>query len=185
MWCVCAALVRTLKAIGVVNAYPKYADLPGFHRHVTRQTGQTVKTNSRNLGLRETHAVVPTVRVASGLLGLPRRSKHTFQRVTGGALNVANVKGRVGVISVKIAATEGGEVKTILPTENVHEIGFSPQGSYVITWQRPSTFPTQFRSSSSSSSSSDQQWISLPSPPRNSAQGADFLPFFPPPSQAG
>ena len=51
----------------------------------------------------------------------------------------------MGVTSVKIAATEDGEVKTILPTENVHEIGFSPQGSYVITWQRPSTFPLKLK----------------------------------------
>jgi len=44
------------------------------------------------------------------------------------------------------ASTEGvtvidasvGHVITALPTPNVHELGFSPRGSYLITWERPS-----------------------------------------------
>lgn len=31
-----------------------------------------------------------------------------------------------------------GHVVTLLPAENVYELGFSPLGTYVITWQRPS-----------------------------------------------
>lgn len=30
-----------------------------------------------------------------------------------------------------------GHVVTILPAENVYELGFSPLGTYIITWQRP------------------------------------------------
>lgn len=44
--------------------------------------------------------------------------------------------------SVKVASADTGEIRATLPTEAVHEIGFSPQGSYIITWQRPSTFPS-------------------------------------------
>jgi len=44
------------------------------------------------------------------------------------------------------ASTEGvsvidasvGHVITTLPTPNVYELGFSPRGSYIITWERPS-----------------------------------------------
>jgi translation initiation factor 2A len=32
----------------------------------------------------------------------------------------------------------GGQVITTLPTPNVYELGFSPLGTYLITWQRPS-----------------------------------------------
>ncbi|KAI9841012.1 MAG: hypothetical protein M1838_003804 [Thelocarpon superellum] len=31
-----------------------------------------------------------------------------------------------------------GSIITTLPTSNVYELGFSPQGSYLITWERPS-----------------------------------------------
>ena len=31
-----------------------------------------------------------------------------------------------------------GKVLTSLPTPNVYELGFSPRGSYIITWERPS-----------------------------------------------
>lgn len=40
-----------------------------------------------------------------------------------------------GVTVVDAAA---GDVITTLPTPNVYEIGFSPRGSYIITWERPS-----------------------------------------------
>ena len=31
-----------------------------------------------------------------------------------------------------------GHVITTLPAQNVYELGFSPRGTYIITWQRPS-----------------------------------------------
>ena len=31
-----------------------------------------------------------------------------------------------------------GHIVTTLPAENVYELGFSPRGTFVITWQRPS-----------------------------------------------
>ncbi|KAI5806122.1 eukaryotic translation initiation factor eIF2A-domain-containing protein [Geopyxis carbonaria] len=39
--------------------------------------------------------------------------------------------------NVHIADPLTGEVVTTLPTANVYEIGFSPRGNFVITWQRP------------------------------------------------
>jgi translation initiation factor 2A len=41
-------------------------------------------------------------------------------------------------ISVTIIDPSVGHVVATLPTENVFELGFSPLGTYVITWQRPS-----------------------------------------------
>lgn len=39
---------------------------------------------------------------------------------------------RVSVVDASI-----GNVVTTLPAENVYELGFSPLGTYIITWQRP------------------------------------------------
>lgn len=38
---------------------------------------------------------------------------------------------------VKISNPDTGEVISTLPAQNVHEIGFSPHGSFIITWERP------------------------------------------------
>jgi translation initiation factor 2A len=40
--------------------------------------------------------------------------------------------------SVTIIDPSVGQVIAILPAENVFELGFSPLGTYIITWQRPS-----------------------------------------------
>ena len=40
--------------------------------------------------------------------------------------------------SVTVVGTSDGQNIANLPTENVFEIGFSPRGSFIITWQRPS-----------------------------------------------
>ena len=37
-----------------------------------------------------------------------------------------------------IVDPESGAVVSTLPAENTYELGFSPLGTYVITWQRPS-----------------------------------------------
>lgn len=39
---------------------------------------------------------------------------------------------RVSVIDASV-----GHIITIFPTPNVYELGFSPLGTYIITWQRP------------------------------------------------
>lgn len=39
------------------------------------------------------------------------------------------------IVTVVDAST--GHVVTTLPTDNVYELGFSPAGTYIITWQRP------------------------------------------------
>ncbi|PNS21416.1 Eukaryotic translation initiation factor 2A [Sphaceloma murrayae] len=38
---------------------------------------------------------------------------------------------------VNVVDAASGHVATILPAENVFELGFSPLGTYIITWQRP------------------------------------------------
>lgn len=85
---------RSLKTIGVVDAYPKYTDLPGF-----------VKPEGNN--------------------------RCCTYSPCGKWFAWATPE------NVEVAAAETGEVKTTLPADNVHEIGFSPRGSYIITWQRP------------------------------------------------
>lgn len=39
---------------------------------------------------------------------------------------------------VSVVDASSGQVVTTLPTPNVFELGFSPLGTYLITWQRPS-----------------------------------------------
>jgi len=39
---------------------------------------------------------------------------------------------------VTVIDASNGHVITSLPTPNVYELGFSPRGSYIITWERPS-----------------------------------------------
>jgi len=38
---------------------------------------------------------------------------------------------------VTVVDASNGHVVTTLPTDNVYELGFSPAGTYIITWQRP------------------------------------------------
>jgi translation initiation factor 2A len=38
---------------------------------------------------------------------------------------------------VTVVDASTGNVVTTLPTDNVYELGFSPAGTYIITWQRP------------------------------------------------
>ena len=46
------------------------------------------------------------------------------------------------MFSVTIVQASTGRFITTLPTENVFELGFSPLGTFIITWQRPSKDPT-------------------------------------------
>lgn len=39
---------------------------------------------------------------------------------------------------VTVTNPSAGNIVTILPAPNVYELGFSPHGTYIITWQRPS-----------------------------------------------
>lgn len=40
--------------------------------------------------------------------------------------------------SVSVVDASTGHIVTTLPADNVYELGFSPLGTYIITWQRPS-----------------------------------------------
>ena len=42
------------------------------------------------------------------------------------------------VFSVTVVDASTGHIITSLNAQNVHELGFSPLGSFLITWQRPS-----------------------------------------------
>ena len=86
---------RTLKGIGITNAAPAYAPLPGF---------QKPEGNSRCC---------------------------TYSPC-GRYFAWASNEG----VTVVDAST--GHVISSLPTPNVYELGFSPRGSYIITWERPS-----------------------------------------------
>lgn len=46
---------------------------------------------------------------------------------------MSDIFSRVSVIDASV-----GHVITTLPAQNVSELGFSPLGTYIITWQRPS-----------------------------------------------
>lgn len=50
----------------------------------------------------------------------------------GGTRVATNTPCRVSVIDASV-----GHVVTTLPAQNVYELGFSPLGTYIITWQRP------------------------------------------------
>ena len=86
---------RTLKEIGITDAAPLYAPLPGFDK---------VEGNSRCI------TYSPCGRY--------------FAYATND-----------GVTTVE---TFTGYVVGKLAIPNVYEVGFSPKGSYVITWERPS-----------------------------------------------
>ena len=45
---------------------------------------------------------------------------------------------RADLARVSVIDASAGHIITILPTPNVYELGFSPLGTYLITWQRPS-----------------------------------------------
>ena len=75
-----------------------------------------------------TYAAARTRLAGDTLLGRRRTGVPELLRVSCQVLN----SGRVHVID----AEKGSTIST-LPTENVYELGFSPLGTYVITWQRP------------------------------------------------
>ena len=43
----------------------------------------------------------------------------------------------MGDSRVSVVDASNGNLVTVLPTPNVFELGFSPLGTYIITWQRP------------------------------------------------
>ena len=51
----------------------------------------------------------------------------------GRPFSIELTSGRVNVIDASV-----GCIITTLSAENVYELGFSPRGTYIITWQRPS-----------------------------------------------
>jgi len=86
---------RTSKSIGVFDAAPVYAPLPGFQR--------------------------------------PEGNLRCCVYSPDGRFFAWASPDSVNVIDASV-----GHVVTTLPAENVYELGFSPAGTFIITWQRPS-----------------------------------------------
>lgn len=81
-------------------------------------------------GPKATFAAAVTPLTAGTLRGHPPNSKRPLGRPTQHCLT--RTRFRVSVIDASV-----GYIITTLPTPNVFELGFSPLGTYIITWQRP------------------------------------------------
>ena len=88
-------------------------------------------TNYVRIDQKETFAAALILRVADILLG-PHQNGQLTARLFF-ASTVIDKSYRVNIIDPSV-----GAIITTLPTENVYELGFSPKGTFVITWQRPS-----------------------------------------------
>ena len=78
---------------------------------------------------RETFVAAATRQTASTLRGPHPNSK---------PLNCTQATTQADSARVWVSDTSAGHIVTTLPTPNVYELGFSPLGTYLITWQRPS-----------------------------------------------
>ncbi|OLL22822.1 Eukaryotic translation initiation factor 2A [Neolecta irregularis DAH-3] len=97
----------------------------------TMPSTQFAFRTSKRIGLTNAH---PDYKPVAGLQQ-PEGHFRAFTYSPDGRYSAfASVENR----SVSIILTEDGSVANTLPVKNVYEIGFSPQGSYVITWQRAS-----------------------------------------------
>ena len=90
--------------------------------------GDTIDDSNRWLGPRVTSAAACILPVVGTLHGRRRKSKLLL-----GTLILLLSSARV-----KIIDSSKARVISRLPVENVYELGFSPLGTYFITWQRPS-----------------------------------------------
>jgi uncharacterized protein with WD repeat len=79
-------------------------------------------------GQRVAHAAACTLPAAGTLHGRQQKSRYSC-RPSISLLILA---------SVNIIDASSGSIISRLPAENVYELGFSPLGTYIITWQRPS-----------------------------------------------
>ena len=80
-------------------------------------------------GPRVIFAAVSILPVDGTLLGHPSKSEHCPQPYCQCSLITS---------SVTVVDASVGHNVTTLPAENVYELGFSPRGTFIITWQRPS-----------------------------------------------
>ena len=71
--------------------------------------------------------------VAATLRGRQRTSRSSSPQSNDEAWSDVASLNRVTVVDAS-----GGRVVSTLPAQAVYELGFSPRGSYIITWERPS-----------------------------------------------
>ena len=83
-------------------------------------------THKNDIGRRATYGAASTLRVEGTLHGLPWKGKSSISLFT----TITNVC-RVTIVDASV-----GHVVTSLKAENVYELGFSPLGTFFITWQR-------------------------------------------------
>lgn len=83
--------------------------------------------NADNLDRKETSGAVPIPHAAVILPG-PRLRSTSPKTLPGLTVLTSN---RVNIINA-----DNGTIVSTLPAENVFELGFSPLGTYIITWQR-------------------------------------------------
>jgi len=103
---------RTSKGIGLFNAAPVYEPLPGFTKYAAYRTLSRNGTNQRCRpeGNLRCCCYSPDSRYFAW--ASPEQ--------------------------VSVIDASAGHIITTLPLSNVFELGFSPLGTYLITWQRPS-----------------------------------------------
>lgn len=64
--------------------------------------------------------------------------RHPLKPHLCACLGPAQLRQHTDLARVSVIDASVGHVVTTLPTPNVYELGFSPLGTYLITWQRPS-----------------------------------------------
>ncbi|KAK5011264.1 hypothetical protein LTR60_004794, partial [Cryomyces antarcticus] len=104
---------RTLKGIGLFDAAPVYEPVPGFERSWTSRSW------------------LPN----TWLISQAKRPEGNLRCCTYSPDGKFFAWASPGQVSVVEASN--GYVVTTLPAENVYELGFSPLGTFIITWQRP------------------------------------------------
>ncbi|KAI9822380.1 MAG: hypothetical protein M1827_000099 [Pycnora praestabilis] len=123
---------RTLKGIGLVDAAPLYEPLPGFQRVL-------------GYVLPSIYVLLPGHTISQDLMRymVGQADEHITVRPEGN-LRCCTYSpcGRyfawASTDQVHVIDASVGHIITTLPTPNVYELGFSPRGSYIITWERPS-----------------------------------------------
>ena len=104
-----------------------------------------------SIGMHPTAKIVETSRYIDHVADLKETCGAALTRLTAGILRGPHPNSKPSVKHpdraklpntcarrVSVIDTTSGQIVTTLPTPNVFELGFSPLGTYIITWQRPS-----------------------------------------------
>lgn len=123
---------RTLKGIDLIEASPVYEALPGFQRLVKHPL-YLLRSRGADDDPKDQRVILGAARI-----------RHVEGSLLGHLLNStaapwkACLRTYLTCYRVNIIDASVGHTITSLPAQNVYELGFSPLGTFVITWQRPS-----------------------------------------------